>query len=335
MDKWILTSCMQKSIRRGHADLAMMYAEKLMEIERSYFFYRISIIAAEDVGLGNIPLMNEIIETGLKKEFISQWDNEKALDYVKRLALSDKDRSLCDLGHIASYSRPQENFQETSLDGYLKHNHLNMDYLTQLSIHYWSHLKHRGINHRQIKSVQNDEFWKNLNIEEKLLKDILETAKFQKEPIFYNMAILLPILEHEKSLNATNTGKTPAGKIIERDFSNPTMIGDYLMEGVDKHTSIGKRSLGRLLETNKAIKEALSVLPEQDRLEYLGYVQFRCDAEQVNKRLYYPTAVLIYKETRMHEEDLYKKLSSVYLENKTSLKKILESEIGYRKSLKV
>ena len=86
-DKWLLVSCLQKSVRKGFVDLAIDYASKLYDLERSYLVYRLSIIAVEDVGLGNLSLVNEFMDTEIKKANIEDKGGKQyVLDITAHLA---------------------------------------------------------------------------------------------------------------------------------------------------------------------------------------------------------------------------------------------------------
>lgn len=50
--RWLLVSALQKAIRRGHSNLALLYANTLYHLDKSYLKYRLGIIAIEDVGVG-------------------------------------------------------------------------------------------------------------------------------------------------------------------------------------------------------------------------------------------------------------------------------------------
>ena len=56
-DRYVALSALQKSIRRGHEDLALRSAMNLMIGGPHAIWRRLGIIAFEDIGVGNIDLV--------------------------------------------------------------------------------------------------------------------------------------------------------------------------------------------------------------------------------------------------------------------------------------
>ena len=52
-DKWLLASCLQKAIRRGHEDIALNAAAHLFQIDKRMLQRRLLVTAFEDVGIAN------------------------------------------------------------------------------------------------------------------------------------------------------------------------------------------------------------------------------------------------------------------------------------------
>ncbi len=80
--KWLLSSALQKSLRRGNYELAKSYVDFLWEHDRSYLTYRLGTIITEDVGITNIPLLKKYLDTQLKKEEIN---NMGGLDFIQEI----------------------------------------------------------------------------------------------------------------------------------------------------------------------------------------------------------------------------------------------------------
>jgi hypothetical protein len=62
--KWEMVSAYQKSVRRGHTDRALWLVTgfgSFLKKERAYFWKRICTTATEDVGFGDVELMNFVI----------------------------------------------------------------------------------------------------------------------------------------------------------------------------------------------------------------------------------------------------------------------------------
>src|ERR1700730_15372219 len=60
-DRWIASSLLQKSIRRGDSELAYRAALRFQELDRSGIWRRLIIIAFEDVGAGDIGALLDTV----------------------------------------------------------------------------------------------------------------------------------------------------------------------------------------------------------------------------------------------------------------------------------
>ncbi len=58
-DRWIASSLLQKSIRRGEVELARRAASTLHAFDRNAIWRRLIVIACEDVGVGDIDALLE------------------------------------------------------------------------------------------------------------------------------------------------------------------------------------------------------------------------------------------------------------------------------------
>ena len=67
-DRWILTSLLQKAIRRGRVDYAVAAADSLVALEPDYVASRLPVIAYEDIGVADLPtlLASIIVSVNLK-----------------------------------------------------------------------------------------------------------------------------------------------------------------------------------------------------------------------------------------------------------------------------
>ena len=96
-DKWVLSSNLQKSIRRGLSVTAIETAIKLLAIDPRYFWRRLLVIAYEDVGFANIGQCYDLLKFFRREAAHSQLGPDRVAAYfVEALAKSCKSRSLCD-----------------------------------------------------------------------------------------------------------------------------------------------------------------------------------------------------------------------------------------------
>ncbi len=101
MDKWLLSSAVQKLIRRGLAERAVKTALALHVLDSAYLPRRLPIIAFEDIGIGNIEVCFDTLHVFGTQQFSaksSDLDQRQLLaNLVYRLARSVKSRAACDI----------------------------------------------------------------------------------------------------------------------------------------------------------------------------------------------------------------------------------------------
>src|SRR6266516_485871 len=68
-DRWIVSSVLQKSIRRGDVELAQRAACTLHAFDRSAIWRRLVVIACEDVGVGDIDALLETFLAATSTDF--------------------------------------------------------------------------------------------------------------------------------------------------------------------------------------------------------------------------------------------------------------------------
>ncbi len=104
-DKWILSSAMQKQIRRGHAIQAVKTALVLHAVDPAYLPRRLPIVAFEDIGIGNLAACFDVLFVFGRQRFpsnTSEADQRRLLaGLVDGLARSIKSRAACDIYCLA------------------------------------------------------------------------------------------------------------------------------------------------------------------------------------------------------------------------------------------
>ena len=105
VDKWLLSSAVQKLIRRGRAEQAVKTALALHALDPAYLPRRLPIIAFEDIGIGNLEGCFDTLHVFGTQRFstdISEPDRLRLIaNLVFRLAWSVKSRTGCDIFCLA------------------------------------------------------------------------------------------------------------------------------------------------------------------------------------------------------------------------------------------
>ena len=122
-DKWLLSSALQKLIRRGQAREALGVAYALHALDPTYLARRLPIIALEDIGIADLVLcFDALVAFGAKGALGRRFEQIQLItNLVYRLAGSVKCRTACDLlclAHARLESRSKTTgFATPSLDG--------------------------------------------------------------------------------------------------------------------------------------------------------------------------------------------------------------------------
>lgn len=104
-DKWLLASPLQKGVRRGNVAYATAAAYRLALMDSAYVARRLPIIAYEDIGIGNLPLIVAL------RRFASaivampgKHGAAQAAHMAGALAQSLKSRTACDIASLCEFS---------------------------------------------------------------------------------------------------------------------------------------------------------------------------------------------------------------------------------------
>lgn len=315
--KWLLVSSLQKAVRRGLADEAVMLWNIAKEIDKFYVTYRVSIMAIEDIGLGNPELVYDFLTTSLKKQNLLEKGGDSYIENVVReLALSVKDRTACDATWLAGKIEPPS-LEKEDLINYFKDENLSV---IERSLSGWLLTGTKKIKHPFITNFDDNsnieeliQLHEELNIDQKSIDIIQSSYPYQKEPHLFAYGLLSNIIKKEKE---QKLGIYKTGDSFEKKIDSP--IYDFngipiLYSSVDGHTSEGKRVLDKI-RSKKEIQSIISHLDEEKQSYLLKHALFKAEGQLVNKRLFYPTASQIYKDSQ-----------SFYNDGKTDLKELIKT----------
>lgn len=317
--KWLLVSCLQKAVRKGFSDLAVEYAGYLYDIDKSYLFYRLSIIAVEDIGLGNIDLIHDFMGTQIKRVNIEgRGGKDYILKVVKDFAESVKDRSACDLCSLAFMDDFDHTTQGESEKLFLNESAPVVNRL----IAGWEVLGAKKLQNPLITNKE-DNLDKFMDINEVLIKNekILSIMKngylIHRDPHFIAIGLLASLLEKEKN---QKVGKFTTGDFVEKTYSKTMVNNTWLLDGVDWHTKEGKSAIYNFCKQPNEMTDWFDKnnIHQDIRANIIGLLLFRAVGHQVNKRMVYPTAIVIMK-----------------LVQKMEFEKITSNELDYNDTIKL
>src|SRR5580704_9466712 len=94
-DPWVISSLLQKSIRRGETEMAQTAVLTLLGMRGSAIWQRLILIAFEDLGIGAVDLVVETVAVGMDSAWRKSIGREVAAAryFAGRMAEAPKDRS--------------------------------------------------------------------------------------------------------------------------------------------------------------------------------------------------------------------------------------------------
>ncbi|NCP98432.1 hypothetical protein GW796_10740 [archaeon] len=312
--KWLVCSSLQKSIRRGRFDLAKPYVEFLWEHDRSYLTYRLGTIITEDVGIANIKLLEEYLETNLEKAKINE---RGGLDFivsiVEKACNSVKDRSSCDLAYLSSYFnltfKNDEELDSIFLDEKQDYvSRVNAGWIILGNAKFKNELLDFRLNYpinTKDKKIDDIDRFIELVSKMKLTTELNKVIKYAYLTQIENISLGLPIVQSLYN----NESKIPSsyikvGSVIENNYIKETSyfnskLGmEIISAGIDGHTKEGKTAYyAYLKQNNDFIRYMRSEnIDYQDYMKILTHCMFRIEGHEVNKRVFFPSAVNIMRD---------------------------------------
>lgn len=301
-DKWNAVSHIQKCVRRGLVDEAVAMVGPLFSVDHAYLRYRLAVIAVEDVGIANAPLIEQLLEGRLLKRWIDANGGVSWVEnMVAELAKSPKDRTACDWGAIARYSVPEFESAHGSWAGlaFDRSAELAFDQNAPLAFRALAAWRCAGTDIFPTPALPENhkgdwQFWLDANTERGVSGATLAAMSLgqrtQREwhPIFLGMC---------------ETDSLTQGRTIEApDVKSLGFVGPYLSAGLDMHTSAGNKALRSWYATTPELRRAFEgvnpALTREKAVEMLGRMVFLLEGGQVTPRLQYVTAAEVLKEVK-------------------------------------
>ena len=296
-DKWKVASHLHKAIRHGRADDAEQGVRWLAEIEPAYLRYRMAVIAVEDVAAGSPALVRESFGEGWTKASIAARGEVSFLvEQARAWAGAVKDRTPC---AWLSCTHFMADFEKKHGPWGLLPLGKSRRLAFSTDLPWWE----RGL--AAWRAVGGDKLRGNVPAipgdwdayveaaaEQGLSEDLLACmrvggkAQGEAHPIFIPLA----------GLAQQREGVT----IVEKNIPQAGYAGPWLSAALDKHTSEGKRALGRLLQRKSRDITALQAHGASREVveDLVGRLWFWMEGGLLDKGLAYPTSLLIDRETK-------------------------------------
>jgi len=275
-DPWVISSLLQKSIRRGETEIAQRAALALVQVKGAAIWRRLMVIVFEDIGIGSLDAVTKTVAAASD----STWRNAQggntrlAVTLGGILAEAPKDRSADYLVGVKDHP---------SLTGFAQQM-ASASLMTRLC-----RMGSRALDlpHRAVASVfaagmgrtssDRDALlssFRDLGVPEELVIATGIAAARTREPI----TVMVPLIW----LAARDS------KQQVRDCPIPPLIqaGDVPLYALDMHTRLGREGIWRFVQENKSVRACLARFVPENRWRTAAYVAaFYVDGAPVARRL--------------------------------------------------
>lgn len=324
-EKWLLVSCLQKSIRKGFENSACVYAGNLYELDKNYLIHKLGTVLLEDIFLSDIDLINEFF-------IYANHKNHKKIDiinFIKRFSQSVKDRTAYDIieitkiKNVKEYQSPEKILNDKNaviIDKFQSAKQILNDYNVKNPL---------NSNDYNIEKLLN-EF--DISSNSKIVETIKNIYINNKDSNFLLLGFLEKSYENEKN---QVLGKFKTGDIIEYNPKEELINNKWLLDGIDWHTKEGKSAIQDFLKENTELKNYLiEIKPISEFDIIIGLLLFKIIGQEVNKRLFYPTAVMASKLSKKleiekiigHKNFEQEELINLFNKNYDILKKLIKEK---------
>ena len=282
-DRWVASSVLQKSIRRGEVELAQRAACTIHALDRNAIWRRLIAIACEDVGAGDIDALLETFLAATSTDLCRQRGEVAVLLAVAhRLAKAVKDRSAdylaCAAKDHSALSEIRDFCRTASLQGRLHFLADSSQPLAHRAVAAWFA---SGIKWRYDQQVRGGDVralaasYRDLGAGEEFCQSMVVAARKAPEPL----VILVPLVWLELQRSG------PAG-IRSNPVPQTRAIAGVPLYAFDTHTRIGKRAIERLISENKPFRDCLvQFLAKGSPRKPAESAAFYADGAPVSRRL--------------------------------------------------
>jgi hypothetical protein len=321
-DPWIVSSLLQKSIRRGESGIAQRAALTSFRLRGSAIWRRFMVIAFEDVGAGSVDAVVMTVAAGSDAAWRTACggDSRIAAFLAKALAEAPKDRSAdylaCAKDHpsLKAFARAMENRSIQDRLSIMRGESLDLPQRA-VAAFFASGLGSNSEGER-IKGDLSALFaaFAKLGLPDELLAATEMAARRMRETI----TVMVPLIW----LQATQNGAVR----VSNDFVPKTEIVDEIpLYAFDKHTRIGKRATRELVGAETPLRDCLNKFVARSCWQAAAEMAaFYADAVPIARRLEWSLSHSVQALGR--EADFYK--AGVPLVGITPLRSAMDSTLG-------
>ena len=288
--RWVVTSALQKSIRRGNVAMAYKAAMWLHRVNPNQVWNRLRVIACEDVGIGDLgAVFDTLYVSGKIKWRERNGGDEHVLAYIiERLCKAVKSRLADDILYTADvhadYDRHRSEFVEYGTDKLCDIALFDLDrniferMIALCYLHGTQRLRPAGMIENKGNASHVIDVFKQTGMPEHHISVIrLALSKTEGHAMSLGLGLLL-------QAEAKQT------RIMKDDFAPSPIINGWPAEAYDKHTREGKQAFRKFLWNCQDVRDYLqTTLPHVDPITMIGWVVFAVEGQSLDQRITFPT----------------------------------------------
>lgn len=284
LDPWVASSLLQKAIRRGATDHALRAAHEFHRHRGSGIWRRLALIAFEDIGIGDLELVQRITMLAADHAYRESFGHERELieAVVTRMAATPKDRSadylICtahdgrdvDAFRDDSRSRPRAERAAIAADAFTSLEKRAVAACTAVEIGYGTKFS-AGEPLLELLDA-----FMHTGLQPSVIETVLVGARLTREP----MTLMLLVVASAIRQLGLNTSVT------EDEPPRVRLCGDVPTYALDKHTALGKAAISRMVVENRRVSEVISAhVPDFRAVAVAGVAAYYADASPVLRRV--------------------------------------------------
>jgi hypothetical protein len=282
-DPWVLTSPLQKAIRRGETEIAKRAANTLFALKGSAIWRRYMIIAFEDIGVGSIDSVVATVAAASDADFRKQFGGPARVAVALAGLLSEaaKDRSSDHL--VSAWDHPSMVDTWRAMSGTSIEARLSLVFNDDVA------LTCRAMATRSLCGLSPGQ---GVPILRSQLTSLLTAFSDKGVPDELIVATEIAALRTREPITAmvpllwllVNNGQV----LSIQDCQVPTspVVRDIPLYALDMHTRLGGEAIRRLTKENDVVRSCLEQYVPQNRWREAAYAAaFHVDAAPVGRRL--------------------------------------------------
>lgn len=295
IDAWVASSLMQKAIRRGDAVFAREAALAFYRMRGAAIWRRLTLIAHEDVGVGDLSLCAHVTVCSIDKSVRQSLgsDRDVIVALVDRLCLAPKNREtdylICSVKQAPFTERLRSVVASRTT---LEHIRMAADPQMPLLDRAMAVWMASGVNGGGPQVLSKGDMqnliraFEEAGLSSSVASTILAATNKTREPI----VMMVPLLS--VALRQSQERLT----IVHDPLPSSVLCGGIPAYTFDKHTQLGKQAVRMLLSENAQVRNVISeFVPEFRALEVANMAAFYADAICLGQRACWSQSEVLYQ----------------------------------------